>query len=62
MAFKTVRELREWLQQSDSDGERMIGSGWFVWVNAGGNIVVQHPTSPECGASFCPIADDEEDA
>jgi hypothetical protein len=39
----------------------MIGDGWFVWVNTGGNIVVQHPTCPEFGTSFCPIADDEED-
>jgi hypothetical protein len=61
MAFKTVGELREWLQQRRHDRERMIGDGWFVWVNTGGNIVVQHPTCPEFGTSFCPIADDEED-
>jgi hypothetical protein len=61
MAFKTVGDLREWLQQRGDDGERLIGNEWLMWVNMGGNIVVQHPNNPDVGAGFCPIADDEED-
>lgn len=59
MAFKTKRDLLAWLGQGDGCGE-LIGSDWLIWVNAGGNIVAQHPTCPDLGVSFCPIADDEE--
>lgn len=60
MAFKTKRDLLEWLEQGDGTGEALIGREWLVWVNAAGNIVAQHPTCPEMGTSYCPIADDEE--
>lgn len=60
MAFKTKADLLNWLSQGDGTGEALIGRDWVVWVNAGGNIVAQHPTCPEMGVSFCPIADDEE--
>lgn len=61
MAFKTKRDLLEWLDQGDGCGNALIGRNWLIWVNAAGNIVAQHPTCPEMGTSFCPIADDEED-
>jgi hypothetical protein len=60
MAFKTVGDLREWLQQRGDDGERLIGDKWLVWFNMS-NIVVQHPNNPDVSVGFCPIADDEED-
>lgn len=61
MAFKTVSVLQEWLSQRGSDGERLIGRDWLVWVNAGGNITAQHPACPDMAVTFCPFLDDEED-
>lgn len=61
MAFKTKRDLEEWLGQGDGTGVCLIRSDWLVFVNAAGNIVAQHPTCPEMGTSYCPIADDEEE-
>jgi hypothetical protein len=61
MAFKTVGDLREWLQQRGDDKERLIGDKWLVWVSDGGSICVGNPRCANDTVSFCPIADDEED-
>ena len=53
MSVRTVRELREWLQVRERDGERMIQNDWWVWTNASGDICVQHPTRPDMSAMFC---------
>jgi hypothetical protein len=60
MAFKTKRDLQEWLGHSRGTGEAYIGWDWLIMVNAAGNIVAQEPTCPDMQASFCPVVDDEE--
>ena len=62
MAAKTVRDLREWLQQRGDDGERLIGNDWLVWLSDGGSICVGNPAYANDSVSFCPIADNKEDA
>ena len=59
MAFKTKRDLLEWLEQGDGCGNALIGRDWIVWVD-NGHIYARHPTCPDMGVSFCPIADEEE--
>lgn len=60
MLAKTVRELREWLQQRGDDKERLIGDDWLVWVSKGGHICAGNPKYQGDTVSFCPIADGEE--
>lgn len=62
MAAKTVRELREWLQQRGDDGERLIGNDWLVWLSLGGHICVGNPAYANDSVSFSTIADDAEDS
>lgn len=59
MAFKTKRDLLEWLGEGDGTGEAYIKRDWLIWVDAG-NVVAQHPTCPAMRASY-PIADGEEE-
>ena len=61
MAFKTVRDLEEWLSLGGGEGERLVGRDWYVRVTIGGNIVAEHPTCPEMSVAFCPIADEEDE-
>lgn len=61
MAFKTVRDLEEWLGQDDGGGNCLIGGDWTVRVTIGGNIVAEHPACPEMSVAFCPIADEEDE-
>ena len=60
MAFKTVRDLEEWLSLGGGEGERLVGRDWYVFVDVGGYIRAQHPSNPEMGVAFCPIADEED--
>jgi hypothetical protein len=53
MSVRTVRALREWLQERGDDGERVIQNDWWVWTNASGDICVQHPSCPDMSADFC---------